>query len=278
MLDSVSMDKVIQTDFWCRRVRTCFDTFVKNPNSLQHLLLFGPPGSGKTTSANWLVSQIWKNQKSLMCISMNAADERSLESIRQKIFPFLRASWNAITVQKSAPRFIILDECETLTEAAQLSLQTILDRPPQEVCVILICNSQSRIHPKLRQRLLRIRYDPPTKTASQDLFHEITRGDLRFSNRRAEADQRFWFYLHHHPNQLQEFLRTVNTDPNTILSEILLMSQIYCIMDAELLDQINLAIPLLNANVQMEYVSKLIANIIGLFKQKFEEGLKSITF
>ena len=277
MLDSVSMDKVIQTDFWCRRVRTCFDTFVKNPNSLQHLLLFGPPGSGKTTSANWLVSQIWKNQKSLMCISMNAADERSLESIRQKIFPFLRASWNAITVQKSAPRFIILDECETLTEAAQLSLQTILDRPPQEVCVILICNSQSRIHPKLRQRLLRIRYDPPTKTASQDLFHEITRGDLRFSNRRAEADQRFWFYLHHHPNQLQEFLRTVNTDPNTILSEILLMSQIYCIMDAELLDQINLAIPLLNANVQMEYVSKLIASIIGLFKQKFEEGLKRVT-
>ena len=277
MLESLLMDKTIQTDFWCRRVRTCFDTFVKNPNSLQHLLLFGPPGSGKTTSANWLVSQIWKNQKSLMCISMNAADERSLESIRQKIFPFLRASWSAITVQKSAPRFIILDECETLTEAAQLSLQTILDKPPQEVCVILICNSQSRIHPKLRQRLLRIRYDPPTKTASQDLFHEITRGDLRFSNRRAEADQRFWFYLHHHPNQLQEFLRTVNTDPNTILSEILLMSQIYLIMDAELLDQINLAIPLLNANVQMEYVSKLIASIIGLFKQKFEEGLKTTT-
>jgi hypothetical protein len=93
----------------------------------------------------------------------------------------------------------------------------------------------------------------------------------------VEADERFWFYLHHNPSQLQEFLRTVNTDPNTILSEILLMSQIYCIMDSELLDQINLVIPLLNANVQMEYVSKLIANIIGLFKQKFEEGLKTGT-
>jgi len=269
------MDKTIQTDFWCKRVRTCFDTFVKNPNSLQHLLLFGPPGSGKTTSANWLVNQIWKNQKSLMCISMNAADERSLESIRQKIFPFLRASWNAITVQQSAPRFIILDECETLTEAAQLSLQTILDRPPQEVCVILICNSQSRIHPKLRQRLLRIRYDPPAKSASHDLFHEITRGDLRFSNRRLEADQRFWFYLHHHPSQIQEFLRTVNTDPNTILTEILLMSHMYFIVDAMLLDRINLTIPLLNANIQMEYVTNQLAEIIGLFKQKFEESLKT---
>lgn len=273
------MDKTIQTDFWCRRVRTCFDTFVKNPNSLQHLLLFGPPGSGKTTSANWLVSQIWKNQKSLMCISMNAADERSLESIRQKIFPFLRASWNAITVQKSAPRFIILDECETLTEAAQLSLQTILDKPPQEVCVILICNSQSRIHPKLRQRLLRIRYDPPmnTKSITKDLFHEVTRGDLRFSNRREEVDNRFWFYLHHHPSQIADFLRTVNTDTYTILTEILLMSHMYSVMNIDLLDQINMTIPLLYANVQAEYVSGQIGNIIRLFKQKFEESLKTGT-
>jgi DNA polymerase III delta prime subunit len=158
------MSGPIHKEFWCQRVRTCFDTFVKNPASLQHLLLFGPPGSGKTTSAQWLVEQIWKTQKALMCISMNAADERSLEAIRQKIFPFLRASWSALQVRTvNAPRFIILDECETLTEAAQLSLQTILDKDPKEVCVILICNSQSRIHPKLRQRLLRIRYDPPTR-------------------------------------------------------------------------------------------------------------------
>jgi DNA polymerase III delta prime subunit len=152
-------ESAINKDFWCHRVRTCFDTFVKNPATLQHLLLFGPPGSGKTTSAQWLVSQIWKQQKALMCISMNAADERSLETIRQKIFPFLRASWSALSQHgiKGIPRFIILDECETLTEAAQLSLQTILDKDPKDVCVILICNSQSRIHQKLRQRLLRIR-------------------------------------------------------------------------------------------------------------------------
>uniref|UniRef100_A0A6C0K0G7 AAA+ ATPase domain-containing protein n=1 Tax=viral metagenome TaxID=1070528 RepID=A0A6C0K0G7_9ZZZZ len=158
------MTSVINKEFWCPRVRLYFDLFVKNPSSLQHLLLFGPPGSGKTTSAEWLVSQIWKQQKALMCISMNAADERSLEAIRQKIFPFLRASWSSIQVSSQvAPRFIILDECETLTEAAQLSLQTILDRDPKDVCMILICNSQSRIHPKLRQRLLRIRYDPSTQ-------------------------------------------------------------------------------------------------------------------
>ena len=163
----------IHQDFWCPRVRMYFDLFLKNPRSLQHLLLFGPPGSGKTTSAEWLVSQIWKQQKALMCISMNAADERSLEAIRQKIFPFLRASWCSIQSTQDAPRFIILDECETLTEAAQLSLQTILDRDPKEVCMILICNSQSRIHPKLRQRLLRIRYDPSHSPLASERYGSV---------------------------------------------------------------------------------------------------------
>ena len=163
----------IHQDFWCPRVRMYFDLFLKNPASLQHLLLFGPPGSGKTTSAEWLVSQIWKQQKALMCISMNAADERSLEAIRQKIFPFLRASWCSIQAVQEAPRFIILDECETLTEAAQLSLQTILDRDPKEVCMILICNSQSRIHPKLRQRLLRIRYDPSHSPRASERYGSL---------------------------------------------------------------------------------------------------------
>jgi hypothetical protein len=61
---------------------------------------------------------------------MNAADERSLDSIRQKVFPFLRVDWRV--EGETAPRFLILDECETLTEAAQLSLQTILNYDPNQ--------------------------------------------------------------------------------------------------------------------------------------------------
>jgi len=266
----------IQKEFWCSRVRTYFDTFVKNPQSLQHLLLFGPPGSGKTTSAQWLVNEIWQQNKALMCISMNAADERSLESIRQKIFPFLRASW--ATVESDRPRFIILDECETLTEAAQLSLQTILDKDPKEVCVILICNSQSRIHPKLRQRLLRIRFDPPntnTKGDQRSAFHEITRGDLRLTNKKTLMDQRLWFYLNSHPKQISEFLKTTEADLTTILSELLILSNLLVIMDEEFLTILNTIIPILNAGVQFSCVYGLVEQLITLFQQKFEMSLKT---
>jgi DNA polymerase III delta prime subunit len=260
----------VDTSFWCERVRKCFSMFLKDPQTLQHLLLFGPPGSGKTTSAAWLVEQIWGNRKSLMCISMNAADERSLESIRQKVFPFLRVDWR--TEGETAPRFLILDECETLTEAAQLSLQTILNYNPKEICVILICNSQSRIHPKLRQRLLKIRYDPPNKSNEvTDIFMAITRGDLRQTTRKPDIEQRIWKYIHCHPSEIQTIIRDTNVDFQAIVSEILLLADIFSIMDEELVKKINIIYPLLIDNsILHDETEEQILSLVRQFKQKFE--------
>ena len=260
----------VEVSFWCERVRKCFEMFVRNTSTLQHLLLFGPPGSGKTTSASWLIEEIWKNRKSLMCISMNAADERSLESIRQKVFPFLRVDWRTDT--EKAPRFLVLDECETLTEAAQLSLQTILNYDPKDICVILICNSQSRIHPKLRQRLLKIRYDPPNKNIDKgDLFTSITRGDLRQTVRKHQTEERLWKYLNCHPHEVVDIIGKTNIDWQTIVSEIFLLSDILNILDAELIQRINLVYSLLIDTINLyEETEEQMIKLLQEFKQKFE--------
>jgi DNA polymerase III delta prime subunit len=268
----VSSKSEIKADFWCERVRLCFQSFVKNPHSLQHLLLFGPPGSGKTTSASWLVRQIWGSKYPLMCMSMNAADERSLESIRQKVYPFLHADWRQEDASK-APRFLILDECETLTEAAQLSLQTILNISASDICVILICNSQSRIHPKLRKRLLRIRYDPPSRTPYTSCFDEITRGDLRFSNKQNEIESRINYYIHSHNENIPNILLNKTVDFTTILTEILLLANHFEILDKELMDCINITYPFLTDSIYSNsIVESYIVKTINIFRQKFEQS------
>jgi adenylate kinase family enzyme len=276
MNTTYSSTMTIDTSFWCERVRTCFSMFLKDPTTLQHLLLFGPPGSGKTTSANWLVEQIWKSRKSLMCISMNAADERSLESIRQKVFPFLRVDWRK--EDEVAPRFLILDECETLTEAAQLSLQTILNTNPKDICVILICNSQSRIHPKLRQRLLKIRYDPPNKNNDvSDVFTAMTRGDLRQSSRKEEIEQRVWNYLHAHPSTINDLLRDTHIDYQGMLCEIVLLSDLFGILDASLIQRINIIYPLIvDSTILYKEIEHQLIQLLQECKQKFETRFGTI--
>jgi DNA polymerase III delta prime subunit len=105
---------------------------------------------------------------------MNASDERSLDSIRSKIIPFMQTNWRDPGDKR--PRFLVLDECETLTESAQLALRPFLDKDPQDICIIFICNSLSRIQLSLRSRCLRVRFDPPPSTTLQTA---VIRGDLR---------------------------------------------------------------------------------------------------
>jgi DNA polymerase III delta prime subunit len=201
---------------------------------------------------------------------MNAADERSLESIRQKVFPFLSLDWR--TDEETAPRFLILDECETLTEAAQLSLQTILNTDPRQICVILICNSQSRIHPKLRQRLLKIRYDPPNRYQdSTTLFTAITRGDLRLVERKKDTEQRIWNYIHAHPSQLRDLIRESNMDHQMILSELLLLADMLQILDTDLLEKINTIYPFITDTTYLHLQTEdQMIQLIREFKDKIE--------
>ena len=132
--------------------------------------------------------------------------------------------------------------------------------------MILICNSQSRIHPKLRQRLLKIRYDPPNKQNDiSDIFTAITRGDLRQTPKRNEIEHRLWKYIHCHPSEIPTIIHDDNIDYQGILSEIMLLSDMFGMLDSSLVKRINLIYPLMVDGTilhkEMDY------QLIGLIKE-----------
>lgn len=157
-------------------VAKLLENFVKTPETLSHLLFVGPPGSGKTTTANAFVEAMYGKRKHYTgrALFLNSSDERSLESVRSKVYPFANSQISNIFEGLGGPKLpkiIIFDEAETLTEQAQTALRPLLDKPASEILIFFLCNSVSKIHPSILHRFLRITFETP----SADQFKERLR-------------------------------------------------------------------------------------------------------
>lgn len=121
-------------------------------NDIQNLLLYGTPGTGKTTLAKIIV-------KNIDCdfLYINASDERGIDTIRDKVQGFASsASFKSIKI-------IILDEADFLTIQAQASLRNIIETYSRTTRFILTCNYLERIIEPLQSRCQVLKITPPSK-------------------------------------------------------------------------------------------------------------------
>ena len=179
------------------RIETLLQTMVNEPAARSHLLMIGPPGSGKTTSARFFVEALHGASKSFFgrALFLNSSDERGLEAVRSRVYPFIRSSFDALFVT-SGPKVIVFDEAETLTDQAQIALRPLLDMSPQKVLIVFLCNSISRINPSIVHKFLTIPFEAPKPQDFQFRIQKIIgeergsamsgldilfrRGDIRF--------------------------------------------------------------------------------------------------
>lgn len=141
--------------------------FVKT-GKIPHMLFSGPPGVGKTAAAVALAKDLFGSEWRQNFYSLNASDDRKLETVRKKIKP----------VAQQQPlnhpfKIIFLDEADSLDSKAQPALRTTIERYSDITRFIFSCNYPNKIIPPIADRLADFRFKLLSADSMKFLLQKI---------------------------------------------------------------------------------------------------------
>lgn len=139
---------------------------------LPHMILYGPPGSGKTSTILACARELYGENQTYMTFELNASNDRGISVVRNIIRDF--ASSKHI---KRGYAIIILDEADSLTIEAQYALRSIMDRYISNTVFCLICNYISKIIKPIMSRCTNFHFRTVPKHCIQTYLRRIAKSE-----------------------------------------------------------------------------------------------------
>lgn len=115
-----------------------------NDETIPNLMLSGVHGTGKTTLARLLTSELGIDSMDRLVI--NSSAESGIDAVRNKITDFCS------TYPMSKFKVVILEEGDGLSRSAQMALRYLMEDYHDTIRFIMTCNYPKRIIPELHSR------------------------------------------------------------------------------------------------------------------------------
>lgn len=144
-----------------------FDAMVGNPELvrrfammcqtryLQHMILCGPPGVGKSRLVQLLIDNLLGKAQHEAVLQFNSADERSNQVIREKIHQFVPKK---VTV--SSPKLVVFRQAEQLGEGVQQIMRRLMECHYHHAVFIFVCSDLNGMLETLQSRCHIFRFAP----------------------------------------------------------------------------------------------------------------------
>lgn len=144
---------------------------------MPHLLFFGSPGTGKTTTILALAHQLFGPKIINDRVKeLNASDDRGIGIVRNSIITFAKRAIGAKDPKYPCPNFkiIILDEADAMTPEAQAALRKVIENKSAITRFCFICNYIEKIIDPIASRCMRFRFKSLEKDAIINKMKKIS--------------------------------------------------------------------------------------------------------
>ena len=114
-----------------------------NRKNFPNVMFYGPPGTGKTTTIHACAREMFGEKYMDNILELNGSNDRGICVVREKIDTF--AQHTLFTNTSGIQKLVILDEVDSMTQDAQTTLQSIIEKYTDTTRFCLICNYKTKI-------------------------------------------------------------------------------------------------------------------------------------